>query len=139
MKNSKYTAIALSLLFLISACAQIDDDFKTKSDSNQLKTLLVTFADGTGGYKPVEAEPYGDKLTVEIPWYYPEGSYKETKLDSMFLTATLPNSAYMKPALGLNNLTSAKVFTLIAQNGGVKKLYHYCRQKKEQQNRYQGL
>ena len=120
MKTSTYTAIALSLLFLISACAQIDDDFKTKSDANQLKTLLVTFADGTGGYKPVEAEPYGEKLTVEIPWYYPEGSYTETKLDSLFLTATLPNSAYMSPALGLTNLTSSKVFSLRAQNGDEK-------------------
>lgn len=117
MKNIKYGVIALSLTILISACAQIEADFKIKSTDNQLKTLLVTFADGTGGFKPVEAEPYPDNLTVEIPWYFPDGSYTQTKLDSLFLTATLPNSAYMNPAFGLVNLTSPKVFTLTAQNG----------------------
>ncbi len=121
MKNLKYITLVLGLALLISGCAQIDDEFKVKSDASQLKTLMVTFADGTGGYKPVEAEPYGETLTVEIPWYYPDGTYNETKLDSLFLTATLPNSAYMKPAFGLEDLTKPKVFTLTAQNGSQSK------------------
>lgn len=117
MKRFKYTAVALSLIFLMSSCAKIDADYQIKSDANQMKTLMVTFANGTGGFKPVEAEPYTDNLTVEIPWYYPDGSLTTTKLDSLFLTVTLPNSAYMSPAFGLTNLTSPKVFTLTAQNG----------------------
>ena len=121
MKNIKYGAIVLSLIVLISSCARVDSEFRTKSTSNQLRTLMVTFADGTGGYKPDEAEPYPTNLTIEIPWYYPDGSLTQTSLDSLFLTATLPNSAYMSPALGIQNLTSAKVFTVTAQNGAQNK------------------
>ena len=117
MKNIKYGAVVLSLMVLLGGCAKIDSQFRVRSAANQLKTLMVTFADGTGAYKPKEAEPYPDNLTIEIPWYYPEGSLTETKLDSLFLTATLPNSAYMHPALGVSNLTAPKVFTLTAQSG----------------------
>jgi len=121
MKNIKYGAVVLSLIVLISSCAKVDSEFRTKSTSNKLRTLMVTFADGTGGYKPDEAEPYPANLTIEIPWYYPDGSLTQTSLDSLFLTATLPNSAYMSPALGIQNLTSAKVFTVTAQNGAQNK------------------
>ena len=117
MKNIKFGAAVLALIILISGCAKIDSEFRTKSTANQLNTLMATFADGTGGYKPTVAEPYPDNITIEIPWYYPDGSLIETKLDSLFLTATLPNSAYMSPALGITNLTAAKVFTLTAQSG----------------------
>jgi hypothetical protein len=104
---------------LINACAQIDSAFTVKSSKNQLSTLYVTFADGTGGFKPTVAEPYPDNLTVEIPWYYPEGSYHETKLDSLFVTATLPNSSYLTPAFGLTNLTQSKTYSLRAQSGDI--------------------
>jgi len=117
MKNLKYITIALSLMLVIGGCAKIDKTYQDKSDANQLKTLMVTFANGTGSFKPVEAEPYPDNLTVEIPWYYPDGSLTETKIDSLFLTATLPNSAYLSPTFGVTNLTSPKTFTLTAQNG----------------------
>jgi hypothetical protein len=115
--NIKYGIFGLSLIFLISACAKIDSAFTVKSSSNTLTTLVVTFANGTGSFKPTVSEPYPDNITIEIPWYYPDGSYTETKLDSLLITATLPNSAYMSPAFGLTNLTSSKIYTLTAQNG----------------------
>lgn len=108
------------LLILLNGCADIDPMFKTKSDKNSMTSLYVTFANGTGGFTATTGEPYDSKLTVEIPWYYPEGSYTETKLDSLFVTATLPNNAIMTPSFGLVNLTSPKTFQLKAQNGDVK-------------------
>ena len=119
MKNIKYGAMVISLMILISGCAKVDKQYQVKSAANQLKTLMVTFADGTGSFKPKEGEPYPDNLTIEIPWYYPDGAMTETKLDSLFLTATLPNSAYMIPAFGVKNLTAPKVFSLTAQSGAV--------------------
>ena len=108
------------LLILINGCADIDPMFKTKSSKNKMTSLYVTFADGTGGFTATTGEPYDSNLTVEIPWYYPDGTYKETKLDSLFVTATLPNNAIMNPAFGLSNLTSPKTYTLTAQNGDVQ-------------------
>lgn len=121
MKNIKYITATLSMLILISACAKINPEYEIKSDTNHLTTLTVTFADGTGSFKPVEAEPYPDNITINIPWYYPDGSYTETKLDKLFLTGTLPNSAYMNPAFGLTDMTSPKLYTLTAQNGDQQK------------------
>lgn len=85
-----------------------------------MTSLYVTFADGTGGFTATTGEPYTSNLTVEIPWYYPDGSYNETKLDSLFVTATFPNNAIMTPAFGLTNLTSSKIYKLKAQNGDVQ-------------------
>ena len=67
MKNIKYGAVVLSLIVLISSCAKVDSEFRTKSTSNKLRTLMVTFADGTGGYKPDEAEPYPQILPLKFP------------------------------------------------------------------------
>lgn len=117
MKNIKYITAALSMVLLISACAKIDPDYAVKSDAKNMTTLMATFADGTGSFKPAEAEPYPEDLTIEVPWYFPDGSYTETTLDKLFLTATLPNSAYMSPSFGVTDLTSPKTFTLTAQNG----------------------
>ena len=117
MKNIKYITAALSMVLLISACAKIDPDYAVKSDAKNMTTLMATFADGTGSFKPAEAEPYPEDLTIEVPWYFPDGSYTETTLDKLFLTATLPNSAYMNPSFGVTDLTSPKTFTLTAQNG----------------------
>jgi hypothetical protein len=119
MNKILYILIGLSLV-LLSGCEDIDSAYKVKSSSNKLTTLLATFADGTGGFSPVESEPYPDDITIKVPWYYPEGTYNETKLDSMFLTATLPNSSYMKPAFGLVNMTQPVTFRLTAQNGDVQ-------------------
>jgi hypothetical protein len=116
MNKAKYLIFAL-LIIVINGCEKIDPTFAVKSKSNQMTTLVATFADGTGSFKPKEAEPYAENLTLEIPWYYPDGSYTETSLDSMFLSATFPNSAYMSPAFGLTDLTEPKTFTLTAQNG----------------------
>jgi hypothetical protein len=86
-----------------------------------MTSLYVTFANGTGGFSPTTSEPYGDSIIVQIPWYYPDGTYNETKLDSLFVTATLPNSAIMSPAFGLTNLTSPKTYSLTAQSGSIQK------------------
>lgn len=107
--------------FLLNGCAQIDPAFTIKSSGNKMTSLYVIFANGTGGFKPTTSEPYGDTITIQIPWYYPDGTYNETKLDSLFLTATLPNSAIMNPPLGLANLTTPKTYFLTAQNGNVQK------------------
>lgn len=107
--------------FLLNGCAQIDPAFTIKSSGNKMTSLYVIFANGTGGFKPTTSEPYGDTITIQIPWYYPDGTYNETKLDSLFLTATLPNSAIMNPSLGLTNLTTPKTYLLTAQNGAVQK------------------
>lgn len=109
--------LALLLVSVFGACAKIDSKFAVDSDANTLTTVRVTFADGTGGFSPTVEEPYGDEITVEIPWYYPEGSYNETSLDSLFITGTMPNSSYMSPAFGLNDLSSPIAFTLTAQSG----------------------
>lgn len=109
--------LVLLMASILVACAKIDAKFAADSDANTLTTVRVTFADGTGGFSPTEGEPYGDEITIEIPWYYPEGSYNETSLDSLFITGTIPNSSYMSPAFGLNDLSSSRAFTLTAQNG----------------------
>jgi len=116
MNKAKYLIFAL-LIVLINGCEKIDSAFTVKSTANQMTTLMATFADGTGGFKPTQAEPYPEDITIDIPWYYPDGSYNETSLDSLFISATLPNSAYMSPALGLTDLTSPVDFTITAQNG----------------------
>ena len=120
MKAIIFPLFAL-LVFLLNGCAQIDPAFTVKSSSNKMTALYVTFANGTGGFRPTTSEPYGDTILIQIPWYYPEGTYNETKLDSLFLTATLPNSAIMNPPLGLTNLTNPKAYSLIAQNGAIQK------------------
>lgn len=120
MNRIIYSIIACCLVLSMVGCADIDSEYKVKSDSNTLTTLLVTFADGTGGFKPVKAEPYEEDITIEIPWYYPDGSYNETSLDSLFITGTIPNSSYLSPAFGLNDMNSPKVFSLRAQNGDVR-------------------
>jgi len=117
MKKTLNSIIAVLCIILIGSCAKVDPQFTIKSKSKTLTALQVNFADGTGGFHPTTAEPYGTDITVEIPWYYPEGSYKETKLDSLFLTGTIPNSSYMSPAFGLTNLSSPKTYTLTAQDG----------------------
>jgi hypothetical protein len=119
MKKIIYILIGLSLV-LLNGCEDIDSAYKVKSSSNSMTTLQATFADGTGGFSPVETAPYPENITINVPWYYPEGSYTETSLDSMILTATLPNSAYMKPALGLADLTKPVTYKLTAQNGDVQ-------------------
>ncbi len=100
-----------------ASCAKIDSQFLEKSQAKTLTTVQVNFTDGTGGFKPLEPEPYSSDLTIEIPWYYPEGSYTETSLDSMIITGSIPNSAYMMPSFGLVNLSVPKTFALKAQNG----------------------
>lgn len=120
MKAIIFPLFAL-LVFLLNGCAQIDPAFTVKSSSNKMTALYVTFANGTGGFRPTTSEPYGDTILIQIPWYYPDGTYNETKLDSLFLTATLPNSAIMNPPLGLTNLTNPKAYSLIAQNGAIQK------------------
>lgn len=117
MKKIKYSIIALVAVLLVTSCAKIDSEFTVKSSSNTLNSLRVTFADGTGGFVPTTAEPYDSELTVNIPWYYPEGSYTETSLDSLYLTGTIPNNAFMSPAFGLTDLSTPKKYTLTAQNG----------------------
>jgi hypothetical protein len=108
------------LLIMVNGCADIDPMFKTKSNKNTMTSLYVTFANGTGGFTATTGEPYASNLTVEIPWYYPEGSKNETKLDSLFVTATLPNNAIMSPSFGLTNMTSPKSYQLTAQDGTVQ-------------------
>ena len=120
MKTIIFPLFAL-LVFLLNGCAQIDPAFTVKSSSNKMTSLYVTFSNGTGGFQPTTSEPYGDSIIIQIPWYYPDGSYNETKLDSLFLTATLPNSAIMDPPLGLTDLTNPKTYSLIAQNGAIQK------------------
>lgn len=119
MNKNVFIIIALLSIWIYS-CEKIDPAFTVKSSSNQMTTLMATFADGTGSFKPLEKEPFKDSITLEIPWYFPEGSYNETSLDSMLITATLPNSSYMKPALGLTNLTQPAEYTLTAQNGEIR-------------------
>lgn len=120
MKKIINSVIILTGLYLFSSCAKIDSEFTVKSSSKVLTALQVNFADGTGGFHPTSTEPYGSDITVEIPWYYPEGSYHETSLDSLFLTGTIPNSSYMRPAFGLTNLSSPKTYTLSAQDGSTQ-------------------
>ncbi|HEX3007721.1 MAG TPA: DUF5018 domain-containing protein, partial [Bacteroidales bacterium] len=121
MKKIYINYLIIFMLFAIAySCEDIDSAFKVKSSSNQMTTLTATFADGTGSFKPTVSEPYGDTISIEIPWYYPEGSYNETSLDSMVLTATLPNSAYMTPSLGLTNLDKPVTYELKVQNGDVQ-------------------
>ncbi|MFA6245874.1 MAG: DUF5018 domain-containing protein [Mucilaginibacter sp.] len=117
MKKLFNSILTIACMFLIGACAKIDPQFALKSESKTLTSLQVNFADGTGGFHPTTSEPYGSEITVEIPWYYPEGSYKETSLDSLFVTGTIPNSSIMMPSFGLTNLSSPKSYTLKAQNG----------------------
>lgn len=107
----------LACLFGMAACSKIDSQFTTKSAANKMTTLLVRFADGSGGFSPVQTEPYGDSITIEIPWYYPAGTYNETSLDSLFISATLPNSAIMTPSFGLTDFSRTREYVLTAQDG----------------------
>ncbi|MGX5689641.1 DUF5018 domain-containing protein [Arcticibacter tournemirensis] len=117
MKKIINSAITFAGIFLLGACAKIDSEFTVKSSSKTLTALQINFADGTGGFTPTTPEPYGSDITVEIPWYYPEGSLNETSLDSLFISGSIPNSSYMSPAFGLTNLSSPKSYTLTAQDG----------------------
>jgi hypothetical protein len=120
MKKILNSVFAIACIILIGSCAKIDPQFAIKSNAKTLTALQVNFANGTGGFHPTAAEPYTNEITVEIPWYYPEGSYKETSLDSLVLTGTIPNSAYMIPAFGLTNLSSPKTYSLKAQDGAIQ-------------------
>lgn len=125
MKNIEYYLLIMLLFVIAYSCEDIDSAFKVKSASNQMTTLTATFADGTGNFKPVKSEPYSDSVKFEIPWYYPDGSYNETSLDSMFLTATLPNSAYLTPNFGITDLTNPVHYSLKAQNGDIRNYVIY--------------
>lgn len=122
MINKIIFPLLVLMAFLLNGCAQIDSTFTTKSSSNQMTSLYATFANGTGGFSPTTSAPYGDSITFQIPWYYPDGTYTTSKLDSLFITASLPNDAIMTPAFGLANLTSSKKYSLQAQNGAIQ---HY--------------
>jgi len=102
---------------LVSSCAKVDPAFTVKSNSKTLSALYLTFADRTGGYSPTTSAPYSNDITIEIPWYYPDGSYTETSVDSLLISGSIPNSSYMSPAFGLTDFTSPKTYTLTAQNG----------------------
>lgn len=117
MKN--YITICLLALTgsLINSCAKIAPAFTVKSGAKSLNTLYLTFADGTGGFSPTTAAPYPSDITINIPWYYPDGSYHETSLDSLLITGSIPNSSYMSPAFGLTDFTKPRSYTLTAQNG----------------------
>ncbi len=130
MKNIKYYLLIMLLFTITYSCEDIDSAFKVKSTSNQMTTLTATFADGTGNFKPVKSEPYEDSVKFEIPWYYPDGSYNETSLDSMFLTATLPNSAYLTPNFGITDLTKPVNYSLKAQNGDIRNYVVYAVRKR---------
>lgn len=82
---------------------------------------MIRYADGRGGYSPTVAEPYPDAITVEIPWYYPDGSYNETSLDSLYISGSLPNNAYINPAFGLADFTNPRSYSFTAQNGAAAK------------------
>ena len=117
MKKYSFLAYFWALALIVSSCAKIAPAFTKKSSANTLSSIYVTFADGSGGFSPTTVAPYDSVITINIPWYYPDGSYNETSLDSLLITGTLPNSSYLNPAFGLVNLTAPKIFTVTAQNG----------------------
>lgn len=121
MKKTYFVGILLILIIIISnSCAKIAPAFRTKSAADSLSSIYVTFADGTGGFSPTTSGSYDSVITINIPWYYPDGSYTQTSLDSLIITGTLPNSAYLSPAFGLVNLSTPKTFTVKAQDGSTQ-------------------
>ncbi len=122
MKKLLNTIIVLALgMLVLNSCAKIDSKFEVKSSSNGLTSLMIRYADGKGGYSPTVSEPYPESITVEIPWYYPDGSFTETSLDSLFISGSVPNNVYINPAFGLTNFTTPKTYILSAQDGTSKK------------------
>lgn len=122
MKKTISSIILLALgMFFLNSCAKIDSKFNAKSSSNTLTSLMIRYADGRGGYNPTIAEPYPEAITVEIPWYYPDGTYNETSLDSLFISGSIPNNAYISPAFGLADFTSPRTYNFAAQNGTAAK------------------
>lgn len=108
-------------MFVLNSCAKIDSKFTVKSSSNGLTSLMIRYADGKGGYNPTAAEPYPESITVEIPWYFPDGSLIETSLDSLFISGSIPNNVNINPAFGLTNFTISKTYYFNAQDGTSKK------------------
>lgn len=121
MKNYIAIYIMAAMSLQMSSCAKVDPVFTVKSNSKSLSALYLTYADRTGGYSPTTPAPYASDITIEIPWYYPDGSYQETSLDSLQISGSIPNSSYLSPAFGLTNFTSPKTYTLTAQNGTQEK------------------
>ncbi|MDR3713055.1 MAG: DUF5018 domain-containing protein [Puia sp.] len=110
-------SFALIIGLLVNSCAKIAPAFTVKSSAKSLSALYLTFADGTGGFSPDTSASNDSAIIIRIPWYYPDGSYTQTSLDSLIITGSIPNSSYMSPAFGLTNFTTPKKYTLTAQNG----------------------
>ena len=117
MKKIKFLWIIIFAL-IINGCSDVESNIS--SSTNKMSTLYVTFADGTGGFSPTTPEPYDSNLTINIPWYYPDGTYKETSIDSMLVTSTIPNNSSLSPSMGLTNFISPITYTLSDLSGNKK-------------------
>jgi hypothetical protein len=103
----------------INGCADVEST--VNDSSNVMSNLYVTFADGTGGFSPTMSEPYNNEVTINIPWYYPDGTYNQTSLDSLIITSTIPNNSLLKPSMGLTNFSSPIEYSLTNLKGDVQK------------------
>lgn len=114
----RYNSIISILILLIGWGCQEPDTF-LKSSKTTISNFQATLSDGTGSFVAEGEAPYGDTIKLIIPYYYPEASSTETTVNSLIVSATLPNSTTVSPKLGLMDLTKPVEITVTASNGDV--------------------
>lgn len=80
-KQRNYTMIQSTLLLsfiLLFACKE-DKVMNYYHKVDPVKSIFATLENGTKEFKPNQAEPYGNSIKIDFPYYFPENS--ETQID----------------------------------------------------------